>query len=134
MILYMILHSGVGPLYFLLFSYSMKIVYLAVLAACFNSIFILMTLLEDGWSIVLTTLLSTKLVECIKKKEGRSWRVTNSIIWSIIGMAIVTYIPRMLPLVLFRGTIFPHFLEGVLKNVPFAILGAFIFPYVLFIQ
>lgn len=39
--------------------------------------------------------------------------MTNSIIWSIIGMAIITYIPRMLPLVLFRGITFPPFLEGV---------------------
>lgn len=52
----------------------------------------------------------------------------------IIGMAVVTYIPRMLPFVLFRGKELPKFLQGILKNVPYATLGALIFPGILFIQ
>ncbi len=52
----------------------------------------------------------------------------------IIGMGVVTYLPRMLPFVLFKGKELPSFLQGVLKNVPFATLGALIFPGVLFIQ
>lgn len=58
----------------------------------------------------------------------------SEIIWMIIGMGVVTYIPRMLPFVLFRGKELPQFLQGILKNVPYAILGALIFPGVLFIQ
>jgi branched-subunit amino acid transport protein len=54
--------------------------------------------------------------------------MNNTIIWMIIGMGIVTYIPRMLPLVVFSGMKLPPFLQGVLKNVPFAILGALIVP------
>lgn len=56
------------------------------------------------------------------------------IVWMIIGMGLVTYIPRMLPFVLFKGKELPSFLQGVLKNVPFATLGALIFPGILLIQ
>jgi branched-subunit amino acid transport protein len=58
----------------------------------------------------------------------------SEIVWMIIGMGIVTYIPRMLPFVLFRGKELPPFLQGVLKNVPYATLGALIFPGILLIQ
>ncbi|GAA0314238.1 AzlD domain-containing protein [Bacillus carboniphilus] len=60
--------------------------------------------------------------------------MTSPIIWMIIGMGIVTYIPRMLPFVLIGGKELPPFIQGVLKNVPYATLGALIFPAVLFIQ
>ncbi|WP_079507966.1 AzlD domain-containing protein [Mesobacillus jeotgali] len=60
--------------------------------------------------------------------------MSNEIIIMIIGMAVVTYIPRMLPFVMFRGKELPPFLQGVLKNVPYATLGALIFPAILFIQ
>lgn|SRR5688572_16736154 len=56
------------------------------------------------------------------------------IVWMILGMAVVTYLPRMLPFVLFKGKELPPFLQGVLKNVPYATLGALIFPGILFIQ
>lgn len=52
----------------------------------------------------------------------------NHIIYMIIGMAIVTYIPRMLPLVVLNGKKMNPFLQGVLKNVPYAALGALIVP------
>ncbi|WP_062352541.1 AzlD domain-containing protein [Bacillus kwashiorkori] len=57
-----------------------------------------------------------------------------SIVWMILGMAVATYLPRMLPLTFFQNFTFPPFIQEVLKNVPFAILGALIFPGVLFIQ
>ncbi|MCU9612488.1 AzlD domain-containing protein [Caldibacillus lycopersici] len=60
--------------------------------------------------------------------------MNSSIVWMIVGMGIATYLPRMLPLVVFQKVQFPPFLQGVLKNVPFAILGALIFPGILFIQ
>lgn len=58
----------------------------------------------------------------------------SEILWMIIGMGLVTYIPRMLPFVLFKGKELPSFLQGILKNVPYATLGALIFPGILFIQ
>lgn len=61
-------------------------------------------------------------------------RVSDQLIWVIIGMGIVTYIPRMLPLVLFHTNHLHPRVQGILKNVPFAILGALIFPGVLTIN
>nr|WP_187118857.1 AzlD domain-containing protein [Bacillus marasmi] len=58
----------------------------------------------------------------------------NNLIWMIIGMGLVTFIPRMLPFVLFKGKQLPPFLQGVLRNVPYATLGALIFPGILLIQ
>ncbi|WP_042356528.1 AzlD domain-containing protein [Bacillus rubiinfantis] len=58
----------------------------------------------------------------------------SEVVWMIIGMGLVTYIPRMLPFVLFKGRELPPFIQGVLKNVPYATLGALIFPAIFFIQ
>ncbi|MDQ0217583.1 AzlD domain-containing protein [Peribacillus cavernae] len=60
--------------------------------------------------------------------------MNSTVIGMIIGMAVVTYIPRLLPFVLFKGKEMPFFLQGVLKNIPYATLGALIFPGVLLIQ
>lgn len=49
----------------------------------------------------------------------------------VAGMAAVTYIPRMLPFVLFKGKELPPFWQGILRNVPYATLGALIFPGIL---
>ncbi|MGG3571610.1 AzlD domain-containing protein [Bacillus gobiensis] len=58
----------------------------------------------------------------------------SSIVWMILGMAAVTYIPRMIPLVAFQSFKLPAFLQKVLKNVPYAILGALIIPGVFLIH
>ncbi|PSL50949.1 branched-subunit amino acid transport protein [Salsuginibacillus halophilus] len=50
----------------------------------------------------------------------------------ILGMAVVTYIPRMVPLVFLNNKKMPSKLEGILHNVPYAALGALIFPGILF--
>ncbi|PLR67394.1 MULTISPECIES: AzlD domain-containing protein [Bacillaceae] len=52
----------------------------------------------------------------------------------IIGMAAVTYLPRMIPLVALSGIELPVFVQNVLRNVPYATLGALIVPGVFFIQ
>jgi branched-subunit amino acid transport protein len=49
----------------------------------------------------------------------------------IAGMAIVTYIPRMLPLTFMDTLPLPSWLQAVLRNVPYAALGALIFPGIL---
>ncbi|UOE93216.1 AzlD domain-containing protein [Alkalihalobacillus sp. LMS39] len=56
------------------------------------------------------------------------------LLYVIIGMAIVTYIPRLLPLILLDAKKIPPFVQAVLRNVPYAALGALIFPGVLFIH
>ncbi|WP_409304591.1 AzlD domain-containing protein [Peribacillus sp. SCS-155] len=60
--------------------------------------------------------------------------MNESIVWMIIGMGVVTYIPRLLPFILFQGKEMPSFLQGVLRNIPYATLGALIFPGILLIQ
>ncbi|MFC5712541.1 AzlD domain-containing protein [Thalassorhabdus alkalitolerans] len=60
--------------------------------------------------------------------------MSSSLLLIILGMAVVTYIPRMVPLVFLNAKAIPPRLEGILKNVPFAALGALIFPGILFIH
>ena len=50
----------------------------------------------------------------------------------IAGMAIVTYLPRALPMVLLKDLHLNPFFERFLKLIPYAALGALIFPGVLF--
>ncbi|SFE72728.1 AzlD domain-containing protein [Alteribacillus iranensis] len=52
----------------------------------------------------------------------------------IIGMAAATYSTRVLPFLFFNAEKIPPRLEGILKNVPYAALGALIFPGALFIH
>lgn len=60
--------------------------------------------------------------------------MSANIFWLIAGMAIVTYIPRMLPLVLLDASKIPRKLQAILRNVPYAALGALIFPGILTIN
>ncbi|WP_078430306.1 AzlD domain-containing protein [Alkalihalobacterium alkalinitrilicum] len=55
----------------------------------------------------------------------------TSILLIIAGMAIVTYIPRMLPLVFWDAKKIPPKMQAILRNVPYAALGALIFPGIL---
>ena len=53
-------------------------------------------------------------------------------LWAVIaGMTAVTYIPRALPLLALRTDRLPSRLVRMLRNVPFAVLGALIFPGIL---
>lgn len=54
--------------------------------------------------------------------------------WMLLGMALVTYIPRMIPLTVLDGKKLPPFISGVLSNIPFAVLGALIFPAIFYVQ
>jgi len=49
----------------------------------------------------------------------------------VLIMGLVTYIPRMLPLTLLNNMQLPRFLNSFLRFVPFAALGALIFPGIL---
>lgn len=55
--------------------------------------------------------------------------MTFKYIWiSILLMALVTYIPRMLPLVLLSKYKLPEWFKNWLTFIPTAIFGALIFP------
>lgn len=49
-------------------------------------------------------------------------------VWIILGMALVTYLPRLLPALFLDRFQFPKWFETWLKNIPYAALGALIFP------
>jgi len=54
--------------------------------------------------------------------------------WTLLGMALVTYIPRAFPLTFLEGKELPPVVSGVLGNIPYAVLGALIFPAILYVQ
>lgn len=47
---------------------------------------------------------------------------------TVLFMAIVTYLPRLIPMTLLRGKKLTPKIQNFLKCVPFAVLGALIFP------
>lgn len=47
---------------------------------------------------------------------------------SVTIMALVTYLPRMLPLVIFRKKINNRYVRSFLNYVPYAVLAAMTFP------
>ncbi len=52
----------------------------------------------------------------------------------ILGMALVTYIPRLLPAIFLDRVQFPAWFQKWLKSIPYAALGALIFPGVLLVD
>lgn len=46
----------------------------------------------------------------------------------IIGMALVTYLPRVLPLLFLRNLKLPPGLQRFLSFIPYTLLGSLIFP------
>ncbi|WP_339149548.1 MULTISPECIES: AzlD domain-containing protein [unclassified Sutcliffiella] len=60
--------------------------------------------------------------------------MNSTILIMIVGMAVVTYVPRLIPFVMFQGKELPPFVQAVLKNVPYATLGALIVPGIFLIN
>ncbi|WP_082234745.1 AzlD domain-containing protein [Halobacillus massiliensis] len=56
------------------------------------------------------------------------------IIWMIIGMAVVTAVPRFLPAFIVDKINFPLWVDRWLNAIPYAALGALIFPGVLTVK
>lgn len=54
------------------------------------------------------------------------------ILTAVFLMALVTYLPRVLPIAFFRRQLKSNFIRSFLYYVPFAVLGAMIFPGILF--
>ncbi|MCD6426132.1 MAG: AzlD domain-containing protein [Anaerolineales bacterium] len=52
----------------------------------------------------------------------------------IVGMALVTYIPRLLPALFLDRFQFPAWFRKWLQSIPYAALGALIFPGVLLVE
>lgn len=56
------------------------------------------------------------------------------IILIIIGMALVTMIPRFVPAFIVNKLIFKDWINNWLQSIPYAALGALIFPGVLLVK
>lgn len=54
-----------------------------------------------------------------------------NLLYLVLAMAVVTYIPRMLPMVLLQNVRLPQSIKRFLLFIPYAALGALIFPGVL---
>lgn len=54
-----------------------------------------------------------------------------NLVWLVVAMAFVTYVPRMLPMVLLQNVRLPLYVKRFMELIPFAALGALIFPGVL---
>ena len=52
----------------------------------------------------------------------------NRLLLVVLGMAFVTYLPRMAPMVLLKNIKLPNFLKIFLEFIPYAALGALIIP------
>jgi branched-subunit amino acid transport protein len=52
----------------------------------------------------------------------------SSAFLAVLLMALVTYVPRVLPLAFFRKEIKSKYIKSFLNYVPYAVLGALTFP------
>jgi len=55
----------------------------------------------------------------------------TTVLITILGMGVVTYLPRLLPAWLLRGRELPPFLVAWLRYVPVAVLAALLMPSLL---
>ncbi len=55
----------------------------------------------------------------------------NELLLIVVGMALATYIPRLIPLLMLGDKKMPRFAGTFLQFVPYAVLGALIFPGIL---
>lgn len=56
----------------------------------------------------------------------------NYCLFCILVMALVTYLPRVLPITLFRGQIRSRYIRTFLDYTPYAVLGALTFPEIFY--
>jgi branched-subunit amino acid transport protein len=56
----------------------------------------------------------------------------NKAFIAVILMAVVTYLPRAIPVSLFRREIKSKYIRSFLKYVPYAVLGALTFPEIFY--
>ena len=56
----------------------------------------------------------------------------NRILWVIAVMAVVTYIPRVIPLAVFKRRIENVYVQSFLTYMPYGVMAAMVFPEVLY--
>lgn len=55
-------------------------------------------------------------------------------LFTVAGMMLVTYLPRLIPAWLLQGRMIPPFLSAWLKYVPVAVLAALLLPSLLVVE
>lgn len=60
--------------------------------------------------------------------------MSSGLFWTVLGMGLVTFVPRLLPMLLAERVALPPYLLLFLRNIPYAVLGALIFPGVLRVE
>jgi branched-subunit amino acid transport protein len=58
--------------------------------------------------------------------------VKQEMLWIIVGMAVVTFLPRFLPMALLTKWTIPRKIKLGLEYIPVAILSAIVFPILFF--
>lgn len=58
----------------------------------------------------------------------------ETLFWTVLGMGAVTYLTRLLPMLAAERAAFPPYVLALLRNIPYAVLGALIFPGVLDVE
>ena len=50
----------------------------------------------------------------------------------VLAMAVITYIIRLIPMILFKKKIKNRFIKSLLYYIPYAVLSAMTFPFIIF--
>lgn len=58
--------------------------------------------------------------------------MSSYLLLTVVVMAVMTYLPRMLPLTFFKKEIHSRFIRSILYYVPYAVLSALTFPSILY--
>ncbi|ACL68944.1 AzlD domain-containing protein [Halothermothrix orenii] len=58
--------------------------------------------------------------------------MNDNLLFIVTGMAVVTYLPRLIPMLFFHQLDLPPFLQRFLRFIPYAVLTSLIFPGILF--
>lgn len=58
--------------------------------------------------------------------------MSRYLLLTVLVMAIMTYLPRMLPLTFFKKEIHSQFIRSLLYYVPYAVLSALTFPSIFY--
>lgn len=54
-----------------------------------------------------------------------------TVLWIVLGMSMVTLLPRLIPILIVGRVSFPKWMNRFLSAIPYAALGALIFPGIL---
>src|SRR5699024_8182492 len=105
---------------------NIRVIFVVIVAMLVNYLF--SQVVSEGWAIVLGTLIGG-LSGVLLLKEDK-----YMIFVIIIGMSLVTMIPRIIPAFIVERIVFKEWINKWLQAIPYAALGAMIFPGILYVK